>query len=110
MTPWGINISWALLANRRSCYAGAGYATPFTTLSPDRIDEIDGLFMRVFAGRGTAADVRDLATRYQCRTAVLTAEDSAWADDPFANSAVYKLVEEKPQQWKIYRQRDVPNR
>jgi hypothetical protein len=110
MTPWRINISWALLANRRSCYAGAGYATPFTTLSPDRIDEINGLFMRVFAGKGTAADVRDLATRYRCRVAVLTAEDSAWADDPFANSDVYKLVEEMPQQWKIYRQRDAPNR
>lgn len=110
MTPWGINISWALLANRRSCYAGAGYAAPFTTLSPDRIDEINELFMRVFAGKGTAADVRDLATRYQCRVAVLTAEDSAWADDPFANSPVYKLVEEKPQQWKVYRRRDAPNR
>jgi hypothetical protein len=103
MTPWAINISWALLANRRSCYAGKGYTAPFTTLSPDRINDIEGLFMRVFVGNGTDSDVRQLATRYQCRVALLTAEDPAWTNDPFANSAIYRLVEEKPHQWKIYR-------
>jgi hypothetical protein len=108
MTPWAINISWALLANRRSCYAGEGYAAPFTTLSPDRIDEIDGLFMRVFAGNGTDSDVRQLATRYQCHVAVLTADDPAWTNDPFANSAIYRLVDEKPHQWKIYRSIGAP--
>jgi hypothetical protein len=109
MTPWAINISWALLANRRSCYAGEGYAAPFTTLSPGRINDIDGLFTRVFVGKGTDGDVRQLATRYQCRVAVLTAEDPAWANDPFANSAIYKLVEEKPHQWKIYRSIGAPD-
>jgi len=108
MTPWSINISWALLADRRSCYAGLGYAAPFTTLSPDRIGDIDGLFTRVFAGKAADGDLRDLATRYQCRIAVLTAEDPAWPNDPFAHSAVYRLVEEKPQQWKIYRSGAAP--
>jgi MFS family permease len=110
MTPWAINISWALLANRRSCYAGPGFAAPFTTLSSERIDEIDGLFRRVFDGKVTADDIRDLATRYQCRVAVLTTEDAAWAHDPFADSAYYKLAEEKPQQWKIYRSIDALSR
>lgn len=109
MTPWAINISWALLANRRSCYAGSGFAAPFTTLSSERISEIDELFRIVFDGEGTAADIRGLATRYQCRVAVLTAEDAAWTHDPFANSPNYKLAEEKPQQWKIYRSIDAPS-
>jgi hypothetical protein len=106
MTPWAINISWALLANRRSCYAGSGFAAPFTTLLSERIAEIDGLFRRVFDGKVTADDIRDLATHYRCRVAILTAEDAAWAHDPFANSAYYKLAEEKPKQWKIYRRVD----
>jgi hypothetical protein len=106
MTPWAINISWALLANRRSCYAGSGFVAPFTTLSSERIAEIDGSFRRVFGGKVNAYDIRDLATHYQCRVAVLTAEDAAWAHDPFADSAYYKLVEEKPRQWKIYRRVD----
>jgi hypothetical protein len=110
MTPWAINISWALLANRRSCYAGSEFATPFTTLSPERIAEIDGLFKRVFDGNGTADDIHDLATRYQCRIAVLTTEDAAWTHDPFADSPYYKLSEEKSQHWKIYRGLDAPSR
>jgi hypothetical protein len=109
MTPWAINISWALLANRRSCYAGSGFAAPFTTLSSERIAEIDGLFRIVFDGNSTSADIGDLATRYQCRVAVLTVEDAAWTHDPFANSPHYKLAEEKPQQWRIYRRVDSPS-
>jgi len=110
MTPWPINISWALLANRRSCYAGEGFMAPFTTVSPEQVAEMDALFRRIFDGKGTADDIRDIATRYQCRVAVLTAEDGAWTQDPFANSADYKLAEEKPQQWKIYRSIDSPAR
>ena len=44
-----------------------------------------------------------LATRYQCRTVVLTPQDGAWANDPFAASGDYTLADEKPQRWKIYR-------
>ena len=51
---------------------------------------------------GGANDVRDLATGFQCRTVVLTAQDRAWRDDPFANSTYYALAEEKPG-WRIYR-------
>ena len=32
MTPWPVNISWALLSNRRSCYAGYDLALPFIPL------------------------------------------------------------------------------
>ena len=33
MTPWPVNISWALLADRRSCYAGSELAIPFAPIS-----------------------------------------------------------------------------
>jgi hypothetical protein len=110
MTPWAINISWALLADRRSCYAGSAFVAPFTTLSPERTEEINEQFRRVFAGEGSRDDVRELAGRYQCRVAVLTAQDPAWAHDPFATSGFYTLAEEAPQQWKIYRRVDAPSR
>jgi hypothetical protein len=100
MTPWPVNISWALFANRASCFAGRGF--PHSSLPYDRLGSIDEQFRRVFAGHGSADDVRDMATRFQCRTVVLTPQDGAWREDPFANSTYYTLVEEKPGGWRIY--------
>ena len=59
----------------------------------------------MFDGDGSADDVRDLATRYQCRTVVLTAQDGAWRNDPLPTVTYYTLAEEKPGAWKIYRAR-----
>jgi hypothetical protein len=102
-TPWPANIGWALLAHRRSCYAGREFALVFTALPAARRDAIDALFVRVFAGDGSPDDVRDLAIRYGCRVIALTASDGAWTDDPFAASPFFRLVESAPGRWKIYR-------
>jgi hypothetical protein len=103
MTPWPVNISWALLADRRSCYGGRELALVYTTLGPQRVDEINAQFINVFAGTGSTADVRELATTYDCRVVVVTATDGAWASDPFAASPYYRLAEERAEQWRIYR-------
>jgi len=103
VTPWPINISWALLSNRRSCYAGREFALVFTALPAERRSAIDAQFIRVFAGEGSADDVRDLATRYGCRVTVATPADGAWTRDPFASSPLYRLVEAEPGRWRIYR-------
>jgi hypothetical protein len=102
MTPWPVNISWALLANRRSCYAGPALVGPFTALPQSRRDQIEALFERVFAGDGTADDVAQMATQFNCSVAVITPEDGAWSRDPFAASPFYRLVE-KTSAWRIYR-------
>jgi hypothetical protein len=57
----------------------------------------------VFAGEGSADDVRDLATRHGCRVTVVTPADGAWTRDPFASSPLYRLVEAEPERWRIYR-------
>jgi hypothetical protein len=101
--PWQINIGWALLANRRSCYAGIEFATVFTALPPARRAEIDAQFVRIFAGEGSPDDVRDLAMRWGCRVIALTASDGAWANDPFAASPFFRMVETSPGKWKVYR-------
>jgi hypothetical protein len=103
MTLWPVDISWALLANRRSCYAGRELALVYASLPRPRLDEIDAQFMRVFAGRAEPGDVEDLAANYGCRLVVLTAADGAWANDPFAAHPRYRLVEERPDAWRIYR-------
>ena len=50
LTPWPVNISWALLADRSSCFAGREMAIAFAPLPPERRAEIDAEFLRVFDG------------------------------------------------------------
>ncbi|MBX9777027.1 MAG: hypothetical protein K2Y71_21820 [Xanthobacteraceae bacterium] len=102
MSPWPGNLSWALLSNRRSCYAGFELALPFVPLPRPRLRAIDAQFNRVFAGEAWPDDLRELATRYGCKVAVVTALDGAWARDPFATSEHWRLVESSSQGWRIY--------
>jgi hypothetical protein len=102
LTPWPINASWAYLADRRSCYASFALALPFTPLPAARLAELEALFVRVFAGDGSADEVRDLADRYHCRLVVVTPSDGAWERDPFAASPSYRLVDSEPGRWRLY--------
>jgi hypothetical protein len=106
LTPWPVNISWALLANRSSCFAGREMALAFAPLSPERRAAIDKQFVRVFAGEGTpddvAADVAAMAKDYGCDVIVVVPQDGAWTRDPFAASSLYRLVESREGRWKIY--------
>lgn len=106
MTGWPINISWALLAQRRSCFAGSDLAMPFAALTRARRGEVDAQFTRVFAGRPEADDLQQLARRYHCRLVVLVPQDGAWERDVFAASASYRLVDADPQAWRLYRATD----
>jgi hypothetical protein len=102
LTPWPANMSWALLADRSSCFAGREMAIPFAPLPPQRRDAINDQFIRVFAGRALPGDVGDLARKYDCDVAVVVPQDGAWGDDPFAISADYRLAETREARWRIY--------
>ena len=102
MTPWPVNISWALLSNRRSCYAGYDLALPFIPVPRQRLRTIDAQFNRVFSGDGWPDDLRDMAIKYGCKVVVVTALDGAWTRDPFATSQHWRLVETSSQGWRIY--------
>jgi hypothetical protein len=102
LTPWPVNISWALLADRSSCFAGREMATAFVPLPPARRSEIDAEFQRVFDGRGTPNDVHDLATTYACDVVLVVPQDQAWDHDPFAAGPDYRLAEEREGRWRIY--------
>ena len=102
LTPWPANISWALLANRSSCFAGRELALALAPLS-DRLREAsNALFVRVFAGEGTPQDVSDMARKYACDVAVVVPQDGAWNNDPFASSLDYRLAENRDGRWRIY--------
>jgi hypothetical protein len=100
---WPVNISWALFANRRSCFASWNLARAYAPLPEAEIDRIEKLFERVFAGDAQPQEVRELARRYDCRVIVVTPSDGAWTRDPFASSGLYRLVEENAGEWRIYR-------
>ena len=102
LTPWPVNISWALLANRSSCFAGREMAIAFAPLPPERRIEIEAEFLRVFDGQGTPNDVHDLATKYGCDVVVLVPQDKAWDRDPFAAGSDYRLAETRDAHWRIY--------
>jgi len=109
MTLWPVNISWSLLANRRSCFAGRELALVFIPLPQPQREAIDDQFIRVFAGQALPGDIKDLATQYDCRLIVLTSTDAAWGNDPFAASPFYRLVDEKPGHWRLYRTTQAAN-
>ena len=102
LTPWPANISWAVLANRSSCFAGREMALAFAPLSAERRSQVNATFLRVFAGEGTMDDIHDLATRYGCDVVVLLPQDKAWDRDPFAAVPDYRLAEARDGRWRIY--------
>jgi hypothetical protein len=102
VTPWPINISWALLADRRSCFAGNELAIAFASLpAPQRL-QISALFLRVFDGTGSPGDIGRLYHDYGCRAAVVTPQDGAWNNDLFADSRLFRLAEAEDGKWRIY--------
>jgi hypothetical protein len=105
MTPWPVNISWALLADRSSCFAGRELALAFAPLPRQRREAVNDQFVRIFRGKGTAEDVAEMATRYACQVVVVTPDDEAWNKDPFSAAANYTLVENREGRWRIYRAR-----
>lgn len=102
VTRWPINLSWALLSNRRSCYAGSSFG-PFAPRTKLPRDEIDAQFDRVFSGHPEANDLSQLAKTYNCSVVVVTPQDGAWNNDPFASSPLYHLVEKRAVAWRIYK-------
>jgi hypothetical protein len=108
MTPWPANISWALMANRRSCYAGNELALPFAPIPPARRAAVEAQFVRIFAGAPEGDDIQQLADRFQCDVVMVTPQDGAWRRDPFASSGLYRLVETQPDAWRIYRRTAAP--
>ncbi|MEP9368006.1 hypothetical protein [Xanthobacter sp. VNH20] len=102
LVPWPINLSWALLADRRSCFAGTELVLAFATLSADARAGAADLFERVFAGTGSRDDLAALVRDFGCNVVLLTPQDPAWNHDPFAHSALFTPVEEVAGRWRIY--------
>ncbi|OZA84800.1 MAG: hypothetical protein B7X76_06090, partial [Azorhizobium sp. 39-67-5] len=103
LAPWPVNLSWALLADRRSCFAGNELTLAFATLPADARARAADLFERVFTGTGSPDDLTALVRDFDCKVVVLTPQDGAWSHDPFARSTLFTLAEEDAGRWRIYR-------
>ncbi|MFC3695490.1 hypothetical protein [Chenggangzhangella methanolivorans] len=103
MTQHPINISWALLSDRRSCYAGWEFARPFSGKSAEEVDRTDTEFRAVFDGTASASAVHALFEPHDCSVIVVTAADGAWASGAFAKDPAFELLNERPGAWRIYR-------
>jgi len=102
LTPWPVNMSWALLSDRSSCFAGRELALAFAPLPASRREAINKQFIRVFKGEGTPSDVSEMARKYGCVVVVIVPQDGAWNNDPFASSPEYRLAESREGRWRIY--------
>jgi hypothetical protein len=112
-TPWPVNISWALLGNRRSCYAGDELAIAFAAAPAAARAATRARFERIFAGTPRDDDVREMAERNGCDVVVTVPGDGAWRHDPFAAGDLYQLVETREgntpeESWRIYRRVQMP--
>jgi hypothetical protein len=105
---WPVNISWALFADRRSCFAGWNLARAFAPLPEFELDRLERAFDRVFAGEGSPQDIEEIATRHDCRVIVVTARDGVWDRDPFAEYPRFRLIDQRPGKWRIYRVVELP--
>jgi hypothetical protein len=101
LAGYPVNISWALLSDRPSCYSGWETARAYIDLPNRRLKALDDQFIRVFAGKAKPGDLRQMAEDYGCRVAVVTDSDGAWKTDPFAASSYYRLAQ-GTDEWRIY--------
>lgn len=100
-TPWPVNISWATLSDRPSCYASRDSVIAYGLLTPAALDETEARFRRVFDGKAQPGDVTALARADDCAIAVILPSDGAWLRDPFSGSAEYAPAE-KTSGWRVY--------
>jgi hypothetical protein len=102
LTPWPINIGWALLSDRRSCFAGREMALAFAPLPAAEREATAARVARIFDGDPRDGDLDALAGLLGCATVVLTPASPAWDRDPFARDARFRPVEDRPGRWRIY--------
>ena len=103
-TPWPVNIAWALLSDRPSCYSQWETVLAYGALTRRQLDDANARVERVFDGHAEPGDVAILASRYGCHAVLLTPADGAWQDDPFAASPDYAPAAHAAQ-WRIYKRR-----
>ena len=102
-TPWPDNISWGLMSDRPSCYAGWQAVVAYGALPKPALAALSASVQRVFAGVAAPGEARALVHDRGCRVFVLVPGDGAWARDPFAGDPGFRLVGAETDMWRIYR-------
>jgi hypothetical protein len=104
MTPWPVNLGWALFGDRRHCAAGWELLRAYAPqLSPEEARHINEWMTSVFRGNVTEADLRMLKEQYGCATLVVVPGDGLWNHPLLDSNPYYRLVDESPDMYRLYR-------
>jgi hypothetical protein len=105
LTGWPTNLGWALFADRRSCMAGWESVRAFAPQRPLLVlEDAELLFRRIFAGAGSPDDVQRMRSTYGCDTVLVVPADGLWnGQDVLTASGAFRLADEMPGRWRIYR-------
>ena len=68
LTSFPVDVGWALLSDRPSCYSGWETAQVYVDLPKARVKALDDRFVRVFDGRAQPGDVAAMARDDGCRS------------------------------------------
>ena len=102
-TPWPVNLSWALLSDRRSCFAGRELTLVYARSSRARLEKSTRSSFASSTARARPTISAIWRWSSDAALVVVTAQDGAWTRDPFAASPYYRLVESKADAWRIYK-------
>lgn len=100
-TAWPVNIGWATLSDRKTCYANWGSVVAYGALSHAELDRTEDAFRHVFAGSPQQGDLA-LVRGAGCVAYLVTGADGAWAHDPFAAAPGCRLAA-SGEAWRLYR-------
>jgi hypothetical protein len=92
VTPWAVNIGWALLSDRPSCYAGWETVLAYGAMSRAQLLAMNGRSRRVFAGVPVDGDLRNLRDLDHCAAVLVTSRDPAWRQPFWSDNAMFEPV------------------
>jgi hypothetical protein len=101
VTLWAVNIGWALLSDRPSCYAGWETVLAYGAMPRAQLLAMNGRSRRLFAGVPVAEDVNDLRDKDHCDAVLVTSRDPAWGRPFWNNRALFKPLSVTPA-WSLY--------
>jgi hypothetical protein len=101
VTPWAVNIGWALLSDRPSCYAGWETVLAYGAMPRARLLAMNGRSRRLFAGVPVEGDIRDLRDQDHCDAVLVTSRDPAWQKPFWKDVSLFKPLS-ATETWSLY--------
>lgn len=81
--PWNVNIGWATMARRKSCFMGENYATSLGGIESDEIrNSLLKKLRSLYDGLASSDDIHHLMTILHCDVIAVSPVDKLWQLNP----------------------------